>query len=45
MNDQVMLISKDTVHLPVMDDDSDVKCLAGSVSECVLCFFRYWVRE
>ena len=38
MNDQVILIMNDTVHLPVMDDDSDVKCLAGSVSEWVLCF-------
>ena len=39
MNDQVMLTTKDTVHLAEMDDDSDVKCLAGSVSECVLFFF------
>jgi len=28
-----MLILMDSVHLAVMDDDSDVKCLAGSVSE------------
>ena len=40
-----MLIMMNTVHLPVLDDDSAEKRLAGSVSECVLCFFRYWERE
>ena len=38
MNDQVMIIAKDSVHLAVMDDDSDEKWLDGSVLECVLCF-------
>ena len=45
MNDQVMSIMNDTVHLAEMDDGGDEKWLDGSVSECVLCFFRYWVRE